>query len=114
MSEGYLPNGALLFNKDTLEYPQAQHTVLFSKQGGPLFYINLHDNGRFHLSHYIEDGMYVYGDTCFAKVVGGLDFLQQILSMKDGVGLLSSAVHIVDSQVVNVRDYKGIEIVETK
>ena len=58
--------------------------------------------------------MYVYGDTCFAKVVEGLDVLQQILGMKDEVGLLSSAVHIVDSQVVNVRDYEGIEIVETK
>ena len=100
MSEGYLPNGALLFNKNTLEYPHAQHTVLFSKRGGPFFYINLHDNGRFHHSQYTEDGMYVYGDKCFAKVMERLDVLQRILGMKYEVGLLSSAVHIVDSQVV--------------
>ena len=73
------------------------------------------DNERFHHSHYTEDGMYMYGDTCFEKVVEqGLDVLQQILGMKDEVGLPSSAVHIVDSQVVNVRDYKGIEILEIK
>ena len=47
-------------------------------------------------------------------MVEGLDVLQQILCMTDEVGLLSSAVHIVDSQVVNVRDYEGIETVETK
>lgn len=103
--EGYFPNGALLFGEFTPEYPHTQYTVSFNKLRGPTFYINLKDNTRFHHSYYADDGRYMEGDTCFGKIVEGVDVIQRVLSMKkNSDGELETAVYLVDSQVVNVTE----------
>ena len=105
VSEGYEPNGALLFGEFTPEYPHTQYTVAFNRRRGPTFFINMRDNSGVHRSYYTDDGSYVEGETCFAKIVEGLDVLPRILRLKKKDGeTLESAVYIVDSQVVNVTE----------
>ena len=105
VSEGYEPNGALLFGEFTPEYPHTQYTVAFNRRRGPTFFINIRDNSGMHRSYYTDDGSYVEGETCFAKIVEGLDVLPRILSLKKRDGdTLESAVYLVDSQLVNIRE----------
>lgn len=105
VSEGYEPNGALLFGEFTPEYPHTQYTVAFNRRKGPTFFINMRDNSRSHRSYYTDEGSYVEGETCFAKIVEGLDVLPRILSLKKRDGdTLESAVYLVDSQLVNVTE----------
>ena len=105
MSEGYQPNGALLFGEFTPEYPHTQYTIGFNRRRGPTFFINMRDNSRSHRSYYTDDGSYVEGETCFAKIAEGLDVIPRILSLKKTDGdTLESAVYLVDSQLVNVTE----------
>jgi len=105
VSEGYEPNGALLFGEFTPEYPHTQYTVAFNRRRGPTFFINIRDNSGMHRSYYTDDGSYVEGETCFAKIVEGLDVLPRILSLKKRDGdTLESAVYLVDSQLVNITE----------
>ncbi len=102
VSEGY-SDGGLLFGESTSEYPHTPYTVSFNKRRGPTFYINLIDNSRNHASYYANDGSFVEGDTCFGKIVQGVNVVSRILSMKEKDGeLLEKAVYLVDSEVVNV------------
>jgi hypothetical protein len=65
----------------------------------------MRDNSRSHRSYYTDEGSYVEGETCFAKIVEGLDVLPRILSLKKRDGdTLESAVYLVDSQLVNVTE----------
>jgi hypothetical protein len=105
VSEGYKPNGALLFGEYTPEYPHTQHTVAFNRRRGPTFFINLKDNSGLHRPYNTDDGSYMEGETCFAKIVEGLDVLQRIVSLKKRDGdTLESAVYLVVAQVVKVTE----------
>ncbi len=102
VSEGY-SGGGLLFGEPTSEYPHTPYTVSFNKRRGPSFYINLIDNSRNHASYYADDGSFVEGDTCFGKVVEGVNVVARILSLKKKDSeVLERAVYLVDSEVVTV------------
>lgn len=101
LHEGLFPNGALLFQEYTPDYPHVQYTMGYNQMGGPIFYVNLRDNTRVHgPNNYREKKD---GDPCFAKIVEGYDVIDRIASMgTEEDESLESAVYILDSQVVNI------------
>ncbi|KAL3780009.1 hypothetical protein HJC23_000299 [Cyclotella cryptica] len=94
LQHGYHPDGALLFNEYSDEYPHVQGTVGFTAgKSGPMFYINLINNSEIHGA---------LKDPCFAKFIRGFDLLERIAQMPKGEdGSFESPIYIVRTEVVN-------------
>ncbi len=98
VQEGYFPNGALLFQQYTDDYPHRKYSVGFNK-GGPLFYINIEDNTDVHGP--TGDDV---GDPVFAAVIEGFDVIESILaSPRKNEDSLETQVHIMDTYVMKAQ-----------
>jgi cyclophilin family peptidyl-prolyl cis-trans isomerase len=102
VQEGYMPEGALLFQQYTPDFPHRQYTVGFTSSGGPLFYINIEDNTEAHGPRHIEGEGDVEGDPVFATIVEGFDVIQKILDMPRNENE-SLGVQIVDTYVMKTQ-----------
>ncbi|KAL7473424.1 hypothetical protein ACHAXS_014031 [Conticribra weissflogii] len=107
--EGYFPDGALLFNEYSGEFPHVAGTVGFNEEmGGPVFYVNLVDNTD---GHGPSDGNGGggggggrEGDPCFGEVVEGFDVIEKIKSFATAEGMFEGTVYIVGSRVLKAND----------
>jgi cyclophilin family peptidyl-prolyl cis-trans isomerase/predicted nucleic acid-binding Zn-ribbon protein len=98
VQEGYFPNGALLFQQYTDDYPHRKYSVGFNK-GGPLFYINIEDNTDVHGPKGDD-----VGDPVFATVIEGFDVIESILaSPRKNEDSLETQVHIIDTYVMKAQ-----------
>ena len=72
----------LLFPEYSEEFPHTENTIGFQgNPGGPEFYINIDDNSDFH-----GPGGQTYdamdeGESCFGKIVHGMDVVKQFREM---------------------------------
>lgn len=93
---GLVPGGAMLIKEYNDDYPHHTNTVGFNAVGGPMFYVNLMDNSESHGPD--EDSE---GESCFARVVDGLQFLDKIAQQPVAEdGYFDQMVHIVETQVL--------------
>jgi len=107
--EGYFPDGALLFNEYSGEFPHVVRTVGFNEEmGGPVFYVNLVDNTVGHgPSDEHEGGDSVggkEGDPCFGEVVEGFDVIEKIKGFATADGMFEGSVYIVGSHVLKTNE----------
>jgi len=103
VEEGYFPDGALMFQQYTPEFPHKKYTVGFSSGGGPLFYINIEDNMEAHGPRHVESEGDVEGDPVFATMVEGFDVIQKILALpRNDDDSLETRVQIVDTYVMKI------------
>ena len=58
---------SVAFKEYNSHFPHKQHTVGFTADGSPSFYINTEDNSEIHV-----------GDPCFGKIVDGLDTVKRL------------------------------------
>lgn len=93
------------FQEYSAEYPHSKYTVGFAgRPGGPDFYINKVDNSVNHgpggQSHH---DLHEEADPCFARLVGGMEILEELNKVPvdvDRGNLLLHSVSILDSKVV--------------
>lgn len=68
--------GSLLFTEYSPEFPHTEYTLAFAgRPGGPSLYINTVNNADAHGE---------MGDPCFAKVITGMDVVEQIHQASGG------------------------------
>jgi hypothetical protein len=93
LQHGYHPDGALLFNEYSDEYPHVQGTVGFTGgRSGPIFYVNLMNNSENHGA---------LRDPCFAKFIQGFNLLERIAQMpKDEDGRSELPIYIVRAEIL--------------